>query len=392
MEFAKVFIIGLLLLVALYIVFGGFEYFGGYEGGPGYKFMPSSRNMSLGEPVITKPSGDFVGNREVEDFREISLNAKPFEVSYLTEEKPLVAIDNFEVKNGILDYKDYRKKFVLTDDELEKMSSPKLGGTVDDTNLYGRLEVQLNGEKVFSKYVEPKDSFEVFINKSLIKKDNEIVIAPESSGWRIWAPTVYIMKEVKLYSKFFGEVSQSFDFNVDEKESPVIFSRIILDIDDGNGTLIVKVNGETVFNDTPTSRQWIEFSGIVKQGKNTVDFYSGEGGDFKINNAQIIIFWKREASETLDYTLELTHSQCNSLPGQIKFKIDKVFGEPTSLLAKIKDPEGNVHSIVAQGVLQEGKTISMDLPKDYVGAGKNTVTFSVTGDGGYTISDFRLVL
>ena len=50
MEFAKVFIIGLLLLVALYIVFGGFEYFGGYGGGPGYKFMPSSRNMSLGEP------------------------------------------------------------------------------------------------------------------------------------------------------------------------------------------------------------------------------------------------------------------------------------------------------------------------------------------------------
>lgn len=391
-DFTKVFIVGFLLFFGFYLLVGDSDLFGG---GPGYRFVPSTRNVTpTMEPEITAPKGNFVGTKEVEDFRHITLKTKPFKVSYITEKKSFIEIENLRIENGIFGTKEYKKVFSLTEDDLSKLSSVTLTGEIEDTNIYGSLIIGLNGEKIFSEPVEPGESFEVPLNRSLLKSRNEFIMTAESSGWRIWAPTVYIINNLELKSDFMGEVSQSFDFHVSEDEVPVNLGRIILNFDEINGVgrLIVSVNGKIVFNNTPKIIQWIEFENIAEEGKNTVEMVSEKDTEFTVRDAELIIFWERDASEELEMTLDLTTSQRNRLPGEIRFKVEKIFGTPTSLVATVEDPDGHKHSLVVQGILEEGKTIKMTLPKEYTGVGRNKIVFSVTGSGGYTITDFHVSL
>ncbi len=388
--FTKVFIIGILVFTALYLAMGDMDFTG--LGGPDYRYMPSTRNDT--EAEIKAPEGNFVGNKEVEDFKHITLSSKPFKVSYITAEKSFIELESLAVESGLFSTNEYTRVFELTQDELNKMTTAALSGKADDTNLYGKLIVGLNGEEIYSGLLNPGESFEVSLNKTLFAERNEFLVTAESSGWRIWAPTVYRLESVKLESDFMGEVSQCFDFHVKEEQTPVNLGRIILNFDEinGPGRLLVRVNGELVFNATPNIIQWIEFSNIVKEGKNTVEMVSEKDTEFTVRDAKVIIFWDREASEELVMELDLSSSQRSKLPGEIKFKVEKVFGTPTSLVATIEDPDGDRHSLVAQGILDEGKTITIDLPRDYTGTGKNKIIFSVTGSGGYTITDFRVNL
>lgn len=392
-EFTKVFVVGILLFFGFYLLLGESDFFGGIGGGPGYRFVPTVRNQTI-EPEITAPSGEFVGTKEVEDLRHISLGLKPFKVSYITERKSFVELDSLEVQSGLLKTTDYIRAFDLTEDELQKLSKATLSGEVENTNNYGNFLVGLNGQTVYSSMLLPGESFSVDVDSSFFGQQNEFVATAESSGWRIWAPTVYVLKNLVLKSDFTGEVSQSFDFHVKAEETPVNLGRIILKFDEisGSGSLIIRLNGETIFNGTPTQVQWIEVQDGIVEGKNTLEMVSEKDTEFTISSSEIIIFWKRQASEELEMVVSLSSSQYDRLPGEIKFKVEKVFGNPTSLVATIENPSGDRHSVAVQGILEEGKTITVDLPKSYAGAGRNKVIFSVTGSGGYTITDFRVSL
>ncbi len=389
--FTKVFIVGILLFFSFYMMMDG----GNFLVGPSYRFVPPERsNRSVSEPEINLPEDDFVGTREVEDLRHIYLMRKPFKISYVTEKKSFIQEDELTVKNGILESKEYNKIFSLTEDDLNKMKSVSLLGEVYDTNLYGRLIFGLNGKEIFSEPLKTGESFEIPIDISFFSEDNEFLVTSESSGWRMWAPTVYKLRNLELKSDFVGTVSQSFNFYVGEKETPVNLGRIIINFDEieGDGKLFVNVNGVNVFSDTPRFIQWIDFEDIIREGDNLIEMSSERGTEFTARDAEIIIFWDREASEELEMNFYLTGSQHRRLPGEIKFKIEKIFETPTSLVATVENPDGDKHSLVVQGVLDEGNTISLRLPKNYAGVGENKVIFSVTGSGGYTISDFHVDL
>jgi hypothetical protein len=389
--FTRVFIVGILLFFGFYLLLSDTEFFGG---GPSYRFIPTTRNRTTTEPEITTPKGDFVGTKEVEDSRHIALNIKPFQVSYITEKKSFIDLEDLVLENGLFTTNEYQRVFSLTEDELNKLSSAILTGEVQDTNLYGRLLIGLNGETIYSGYVSSGDGFEVSLNRSMFQPRNEFLLTAESSGWRLWAPTVYQVRNLQLKSDFTGEVSQKFDFHVKEEEIPVTLGRIILKFDEikGDGRLFVSVNGERVFNGTPNLIQWIDFEDLAVEGKNTVGMVSERGTEFTVRDAEVIVFWERDAKENLEMTINLDSFQYRQLPGEIRFKIQKVFGTPTSLVATIENPDGERHSLVVQGVLEEDKTIKVKLPEEYAGIGRNKVIFSVTGSGGYTISDFHVSL
>ena len=385
MEFAKVFIIGMILLFGVYIALGGFDF--SYYDSSGYRFAPSSRNDTPSQSTIT--SGDFVGNRAVEDFKKYVFSNEPFLVSRVAKEEVLTSYDDLWVENGIFGNEDYTQTFTLTQEELKEITEPKLSLDLKQTNLYGRLMVILNDKKIFYDFLEGEE--EIQLNTSLFKEENKITIIPESSSWRIWAPTVYLL-DFELKTGFFGESSQTFDFEVLQEHSPVKYSRIILDIPEreGDGNLVVEVNDNVVFNFTPTSRQWIEFDNSVICGNNTVDFVSEGNAKFKITEFQFIIFYDEEAEEYLEYDFYVSSYNYNRLPGEVRFKIERVFGSPTSLVAKVENPDGHKKSLVVQGVLQEGRYVTMDLPKSYTEPGDNKIIFSVTGDGGFSISDLKV--
>lgn len=389
--FTRVFIVGILLFFGFYMLMGDMNLFGT---GPSYRFVPTTRNKTI-EPEISIPEGDFVGTKEVEDLRHITLNTKPFQVSYITEKKSFIDLDSLVLENGMFTTNEYQRVFSLTEDELNKLSSATLYGEVDDTNLYGSLVISLNGKILYSQFIRPGESFSVDLNRSFFQPRNSFIATAESSGWRLWAPTVYQIKNLELKSDFTGDVSQSFDFHVKEEEMPVKLARIILKFDEINqGRLYVSVNNEQVFNGTPSLDQWIEIDNatIINEGKNTVGLVSERGKEFTVREARIIIFWNREARDNLEMTLDLTKTQRNQLPGEIRFKIQKIFGTPTSLVATVEKPDGEKHSLVVQGVLEKDKIIKVELPEEYTGVGRNKIIFSVTGSGGYTISDFHVSL
>ncbi|MCD6368069.1 MAG: hypothetical protein J7L45_03225 [Candidatus Aenigmarchaeota archaeon] len=385
MEFTKVFIIGLTLLIGFYVIFGGF----GFVPTGSYSYTPSTRNIVH---IVEPSSGEiFIGNVNVEDFKKFNLNEKPFVVSRTLEKKSLVSFRDFWVKNGLFRRKDYKRVFTLTDDQLKKLRNSTIHVHVNDTNLYGRLIIYLNNELLFSGILESGDDIDIPVEKNLLKKKNELVVMAESSTWRIWAPTVYIL-DLDFISEFFGETSQKFSFTVPKSIKSVKYSRLILDVSNvkGSGRLIVRLNSKTVFNGTPKSRQWVEFNDTVKCGENTIEMLPGGDVTFEIENAQLIIFWDRSANESMEMSFHVSGSQYSTLPGRIIFRIGKIFGSPSSLQGEIVGTDGQSHKLLIQGVIEEGKTLSIALPKSFVGVGDNKLILSVSGDGGLTISDIMI--
>ena len=249
----------------------------------------------------------------------------------------------------------------------------------------------MNNELLFSGILESGDDIDIPVEKNLLKKKNELVVMAESSTWRIWAPTVYIL-DLDFISEFFGETSQKFSFTVPKSIKSVKYSRLILDVSNvkGSGRLIVRLNSKTVFNGTPKSRQWVEFNDTVKCGENTIEMLPGGDVTFEIENAQLIIFWDRSANESMEMSFHVSGSQYSTLPGRIIFRIGKIFGSPSSLQGEIVGTDGQSHKLLIQGVIEEGKTLSIALPKSFVGVGDNKLILSVSGDGGLTISDIMI--
>ncbi len=104
MEFTKVFIVGLIILLGIYVFMGGFKF---TQEEDGYKFIPPSRNQTVGEEEETE--GQFVGTKAAEDSKRFFLNSEPFTVSRVSKNESFVTLSDFWVKNGLFETKQYKK-------------------------------------------------------------------------------------------------------------------------------------------------------------------------------------------------------------------------------------------------------------------------------------------
>ncbi|MFP4115908.1 MAG: hypothetical protein ACLFTQ_01760 [Candidatus Aenigmatarchaeota archaeon] len=397
MDFARVLLVAIVLFGVLLVLFGGEMDFieDGEEEGP---LIPGPSDGDEEEGEEEPGEAFYVGRIEDTAFKHVTLSNEPFKVSFHEEERTLGKLEDVDVRRGIGTSETRSVAFNLTQSELDNIVSFGLDFWVKDTNRMNELELFLNGGEVYSGYPAPERSYTVDVNRTLLDKTNELEISPKSSGWRFWAPTVYILENFTMKADILGRNERSFEFSLTEDQADNFrMGRLVFMPDEfvDESPLVVQVNGKDVYRDIPEYRaersMWIDFEEAeVEEGQNELTLFTEVDSSYSFDSAKMVYFWNAGYSEASRKVLDVSSGNYNQLPGNITFQIDRIEGNPRFLTLKIETAEGEEKDILAGKPLKEGETISIEITKDDLAVGENTLQFEVGGEGGFYLSDFEV--
>lgn len=292
----------------------------------------------------------------------------------------------FRLKNATVSRGVFSGSDIVAGFRAGNVSDLILEVNVSATNLYGDLRVDINGENVLSSLIPP-GSRTVKLNTSVLRAENYIRVYAESSGWRLWAPTVYIFNLTLI--GFTRTEERNFTVSLNRPET-VAGARIVF-FAEGDGNLSVRVNGETVFFSAVSGSRFIDFDPEILRKENIIEF--GTDGRYSVKNAELILFFYPPPRKSV-FWYNLTSSGYSNLLRKnvsVEFTVERLVGDVKSVWLEVKNSAGK-KKILIQGVIREGGRYSVILTRNELREGSNRIT--IGSDGGFVkISDlnFRLV-
>ena len=231
------------------------------------------------------PSGTYP-YRYIPSDRTIEFNY--FEVSYTAGEENVGYLGG-EVSNGVFATEEKRTGFnVKNPDEA---SGALIDLKVWNTNYYGKIIISINGQEFYRDY-PPFGEKLIGFDSSILKENNILEVNAESSGWKIWAPTVYAFDlDVKI--DYLARKTKTFTFDLTDLETEYMENAriVVFGERDGTGNLDVRINGIKVYSGVTTIYKDFPLS-VLKTGNNTIDFSTEPNTRYDISSAQVIIFFE----------------------------------------------------------------------------------------------------
>jgi len=129
--------------------------------------------------------------------------------------------------------------------------------SVEETNLYAPLVIYLNDEVIYSEFTG-KGNYAIRINRTV---SGVLRIKADSSGWRIWAPAIYHLKNIDLFTESFAMNRNEFDFSLEKELENFKAARIVEWPDNTN----IILNGN-YFSGVAVEKDYL------KEGKNIIIF------------------------------------------------------------------------------------------------------------------------
>jgi hypothetical protein len=156
--------------------------------------------------------------------------------------------------------------------------------TVDDTNVYGPIIVSINDNVIYNEPALAGEHLIKFDKNILVDTENKIIITAGSSGWRMWAPTVY-----KFEAKISGETKdiekKTTSFELDDVPDETRL-KVYVDDREGTGDLIIKINGYRVFKGKVNGfKDFDPF--ILKEGNNNAEITAEYGSRYNVDSVYI---------------------------------------------------------------------------------------------------------
>jgi len=240
---------GLFILLMLFVFFSGVSY----------------------NPAITNTNETDNATAHAElTWKNINLGDIGISEQKLTKTETIT--QKYEIFNGLFfGKKVYKAQYEIDENILSNLESASLTYSIEDTNRYGEIEVRFNNKTVnsgnlmignYKHNVEPN-------------KTNVIEMETSSSGWKIWAPSTYIISNVSMNLNYNLKEYPEYEFFVSDyihknlKKSEMLFR-----FAEGNDELEIKLNNKTIYKELPhTGTNTIEILNI-KKGENKIAFLS----------------------------------------------------------------------------------------------------------------------
>lgn len=309
---------------------------------------------------------------------------KPVSGAKLEEEGP------WTVARGILTLQEQELHFIANEDEFDAIAGGVLSFHIVDSNKYGALLVKLNDKVIWSGMPDVNDMIQIDMEpfvSILSNGDNKITIGAASSGWRVWAPTVYIFDNMELSEKTYEKASKTFDFELSSTEvANWEVGRVVFKIDaaDNSDDLTIKINDAVVFKGRPSPKgvsYTIDFSSViadVKSGKNTLSLEAGKSASYDVKELEVIVFTSAERrNEVFDFELseeEIKALQNKLVTGEVSFDVTKVEEEgPLMVLYS-----GERETVLLERKLNKGAK-QLSFTDNEATLGKNTLIFRSHG-------------
>jgi len=155
---------------------------------------------------------------------------------------------------------------------------------INDTNVYGPLIVSINDNVIFN---EPAlvGEHKIKFDKSILKDtENKIIIMAGSSGWRMWAPTVYQF-EAKISGETKDIEKKTTLFKLDSVPDKTKL-KVYIDDREGPGDIIIKINGYRVFKGQVNGfKDFDPF--ILREGNNNAEITAEYGSRYNVDSVYI---------------------------------------------------------------------------------------------------------
>lgn len=258
-DFIPVLIVAVLLFVSLFVTFGGI-----------ITSTDTAKNITY-QPLI----------------KNIPL-AKNFTVSYTAGEQNVAFIEG-RISRGLIIKENKELSFRVPDYNIAK--GGKIDLFINRTNLYGPLNVLINGELVYSGYPRPGEHI-INFDYSNFREDSTISFIAGSSGWRFWAPTVYEFNST-FYTNYMGSKKRTVYFDLlDYDYTGLTKGYVNLDITsrEGTGDILVYINNFEVYRGIGQDRILVT-KGMFMEGSNKVEITTESNAIYNINSASIDIIY-----------------------------------------------------------------------------------------------------
>ena len=160
--------------------------------------------------------------------------------------------------------------------------------TVTNTNLYGPLTVKMNGNVLYSNYSRI-GTHKIYFPKEYLEPQNILEVDAGSSGWRIWAPTVYIFK-ANVSIGYYSDIKKSFGFTVNQDEyDNLMNSYVISKISNysGGGRPVYNVNNFEIYKGVGSN--FTLPKDVLKVGFNNFTVSSESDTSFSIGTLDVVL-------------------------------------------------------------------------------------------------------
>lgn len=179
-----------------------------------------------------------------------------------------------------------------------------IGFEVTKTNELEPLIIKINDHVVHSAVLE-QGQYGFLFNENL-DKEMLITISAVSSSWRIWAPNLYELKDIKISVTDFADKQQSVPMVIEENELDTMQSaRLDLNLVKAAGKLRITMNGEDIFSGIPLNAESIPLGKKHLQEENTLNFYALKNSDFEGTGIFVFSYLHKE-EDRLETPINLT--------------------------------------------------------------------------------------
>ncbi len=325
-----------------------------------------------------------------ETFRRIPLGS--FSVGQTIGEETANNISESRIESGW--FKEHSESFQFSGSGAV---SAYMTFKVADMNKYGSLQIYFKGRKIYDN-ITAKGNYRIQITSP--EPTNTIEIRATSSAEKFWAPTTYIINDIKIVVTRYGEQEYVVPFTVYDYEA-VGWStgRLIFGIDDATiaGDLVVNVNGQEVYRDRPISKSTIHQKDFTREkaqihaGENIIRFKTEKDAKYDLSNTELLMFFFT-GSESIEKKLSFSASEsqlaiykAQNSTGRITFDVDAVYLD-RGITVLINNKSIALSKVESETDFKEN-VVNFDL-KD-LRPGRNTITFKTRGS--YSISNVRVL-
>jgi len=210
-----------------------------------------------------------------------------FSVTYTVGEEDITSLSG-TVSRGLLSGRDEIIDFNVP--TAEDASEGLINLNIKDSNHYGNLIIRVNEKEVYKGFPKTGETL-ISFNGNILENRNTLEIISESSGWKIWAPTVYTF-DLSLSVNYLGKKTKSFIFDLTDLEIMNMNRArlLIFGERDGTGNLAVKINNREIYNGL--TNVYTDFPvDILIAGNNTIDLSAGVNTRYDISSAEIVFFF-----------------------------------------------------------------------------------------------------
>ncbi|MCX6818386.1 MAG: hypothetical protein NT129_00100 [Candidatus Aenigmarchaeota archaeon] len=369
-EFIMFLTAGLVILVVMLILFGG-----GIPFTQTYRFGSGSGmgiSHSVNGTILVGP----------EDVNAITRYSIDINTSY-TKGETVHEAEGKGLFNGLL-FGSNSIKYQLNSNGIENLA---IVFEIIKTNNYAPLIIKVN-DKIAEKKNFALGKYTVTADKAMLTDDITVELFADSSSWKIWAPAVYELDNIKIIENSYSYKPNEFKFVVKEDEYRTFSEgRIDLQLDNNAGNLIAELNDNPVYADTVSNYQSLKFTkNELRIGENVLQLKADVNSVFS-GKAKMIIFYKTQREHLLEKLFNLTETEYNMFDrGEINFDIADVIkdgGLSIKILAGSSELFGEYSTA-------EERSYTYYFGKGNVIKGTNRVIIQSVDDAAFSVSDFEV--